>query len=285
VLELAAHILKRAELSSPEPQLAILTPAYRAAESCRSYFAKVGIADSKIICVRLSGDIAVVKDGQIPSDDTPDKQLYAVTYPESRAPEGKAFWQHTGAGITTRTAVYWLEHAPFLENRQVYAEMSPAKLPLEEGDEAVITIRERIADTVSSPSFLVRVDDVTLYPTGMSAISNTSLAIRSLFDRQDGIHRVAVFGCVFPPLLALFSIDNIGPDSCMWIHLKSWAKSTAWNVAYTATAQTRIWMPWKKIWTTVSLSTHCIQSSPVILSYDHQIWNAYTNYPKNTDLS
>lgn len=196
VLELAVEILKRTELSFLEPQLAILTPAFRAAESCRSYFAKVGIPDSQIICVQFSGEITVVKDGNVPVDSTPDKQLYAVTYPENRAPEGKAFWQHTGAGITTRTAVYWLEHAPFLENRQVYAERSPAKLPYKEGEKAIITIRERIADSVSSPSLPVHVDDVTLYPTGMSAISNTSLSIRSLFNRPDGIHRVAVFGYI-----------------------------------------------------------------------------------------
>ncbi|RAO73540.1 uncharacterized protein BHQ10_009552 [Talaromyces amestolkiae] len=197
VLELAAEILKRTEISFAEPQLAILTPAYRAAESCRSYFAKVGIPDSQIICVRISGEITVVKDGNVPLDSTPDRQLYAVTYPESRAPEGKAFWQHTGAGITTRTAVHWLEHAPFLQNRQVYAEKSPAKLPYEEGDKATVTIRERIAVSVSSPSLTVHVDDVTLYPTGMSAISNTSLSIRSLFNRPDGIHRVAVFGFLY----------------------------------------------------------------------------------------
>lgn len=197
-MELATQILKRTDLTFTEPQLAILTPAYRAAESCRSYFAKVGIADRKILCVRFSGEITVVDDGNVPSDETPDKQLYAVTYPESRAPDGKAFWQHTGAGITTRTAVYWLEHAPFLENRQVYAQRSPAKLSYEEGDKAVITIRKRIADSVSSPSLHVHVDDVTLFPTGMSAISNTSLSIRSLFDRPNGIHRVAVFGYVVP---------------------------------------------------------------------------------------
>lgn len=210
VLELAAKILKRSELTFSEPQLAILAPAYRAAESCRSYFAKVGIPDSKILSVRFSGEITLAEDGNIPLDSTPDKKLYAVTYPESRAPEGKAFWQHTGAGISTRTAVYWLEHAPFLENRQVYAEKSPAKLPYEESDQAVMKIRERIADSVSSPSLPVHVDDVILYPTGMSAISNTSLSIRSLFDRHDDIHRVAVFGYVVPwPFFDNFSIDSL----------------------------------------------------------------------------
>lgn len=197
VLDLAAEILKHTAISFSEPQLAILTAAYRAAESCRTYFAKVGISDSRIICVRFSGEITVVEKGYIPLDNTPDKQIYAVTYPESRAPEGKAFWQHTGAGITTRTAVYWLEHAPFLENRQVYAEKCPAVLPLEDGDEAMITIRQRIADSVSSPSLTISVDNVTLYPTGMSAISNTSLSIRNLYHRPDGIHRVAVFGYSF----------------------------------------------------------------------------------------
>ncbi|KAE8550204.1 hypothetical protein EYB25_006425 [Talaromyces marneffei] len=197
VLELAAKILKHANLPFSEPQLIILTPSYRAAESCRRFFAKVGIPNSQIICVQFSGEITVVKEEDVASDSTPDKQLYAVTYPESRASEGKAFWQHTGAGVSVRTTVYWLEHAPFLENRQIFAEQSPTRLPLEDGDKAVIMLRERISESVSTSSLLIRVDDVTCYPTGMSAISNTSLAIRSLFDRQDGIHRVAVFGFLY----------------------------------------------------------------------------------------
>lgn len=197
VLELAEKILARTEFSPIERQLAILTPAYRAAESCRSYFSKVGIAESKILCVQFSGETTVVKGGHVPCDDTPDKQLYAVTYPESRASEGKAFWQHTGAGISTRTAVYWLEHAPFLDNRQIHAERSLKNLPYEEADEAAIKIRERIAESVSSLSLTVHLDDVILYPTGMSAISNTSLSIRTLFNREDSIHKVAVFGFLY----------------------------------------------------------------------------------------
>ncbi|EED15893.1 cystathionine beta-lyase, putative [Talaromyces stipitatus ATCC 10500] len=201
VLELATRVLERTQIPFTEPQFAILTATYRAAECCRSYFAKVGNHDSQVICFRFSGEITVLKEGggggNIPSDDTPDKQLYAITYPERWASEGKAFWQHTGSGITSRCAVYWLEHAPFLENRQIYTEKTPANLPLEEGNKAVISMRQRIAESVSSQSLLVQIDDVTLYPAGMSAISNISLSIRSLFDRQDGIHRVAVFGFLY----------------------------------------------------------------------------------------
>lgn len=201
MLELATQVLDRTNVSFSEPQLALITPTYRTAEYCHAYFAKVGIQDSRIICFRFDGHISMLTSTDIPDDDddddAPHKQLYAITYPESRASEGKSFWQHTGAGISSRCAVYWLEHSPLLKNRQIYEDKTPETLPLADGDKAVVLIRERIARIVSAPSLAVDVSDITLYPTGMSAISNTTLAIRSLFDRKDDVHKVAVFGFVY----------------------------------------------------------------------------------------
>jgi cystathionine gamma-synthase len=190
--------LSASSVSSPlHSQLALLLPTYRSANACHAYFHKVGSTDSEIIHFTFSGETTVLQEEYVPSDETPDRQLYAVTYAETFASEGKAFWQHTGAGISSRCAVYWLEHAPFLENK-IFPQGAPVELPLEEGNSSALMIRERIANSLSS-----QVEDVTLYPTGMSAISNISLAVRSLYDRKDGLHRVAVFGQVISHALVI----------------------------------------------------------------------------------
>ncbi|OKL61713.1 hypothetical protein UA08_02331 [Talaromyces atroroseus] len=200
--------------SGPLPshlQLGLLLPTYRTAIACLTYFHGVGSTDSEIILYTFTGDIVNVKEEYIPSEEAPDRQLYAVTYPETFASQGKAFWQHTGAGISSRCAVYWLEHAPFLKNKK-FAQGTPAELPLEDGNRSAIMIRERIANSLSS-----QVEDVTLYPTGMSAISNTSLAVRSLHSGENGLHRVAIFGFLYVDTFKVLSKIH-GMKCCLYGH-------------------------------------------------------------------
>lgn len=200
MLELASQVLKYTAkfgknglASSPlESQFTLVLPTYKVAEACQVYLRKVGSVHSQIILFKFSGQVTLVQ-GHIPPDDRLDRQLYAVTYPEAFYSDAKAFWQHTGAGISTRCAVYWLQHAPFLDNKK-FAQGTPAQLPFEEGYRSMCLIRKRIADSLSSSFLPIKVEDVMLYPTGMSAISNTSLAVRTLHDRRSGLHRVAVFG-------------------------------------------------------------------------------------------
>jgi cystathionine gamma-synthase len=80
-------------------------------------------------------------------------QTYAVIFRGSTSEgEAKAFWQHTGFGISSRGASYWVSGASCLRESSQAAD----ELPQEHAVcEAQSVIRKRIADLLSSPAVTV----------------------------------------------------------------------------------------------------------------------------------
>jgi cystathionine gamma-synthase len=155
-----------------------------------------------VYAVTWDGKVSPVPEADNPDGtesvcDTCEEDIILVTYPAELAPEAKSFWQHTGFGISSRRATYWLEHAPFL------AGPTPSKLSLSPVERSLsvqharAALKDRIATGQSSATHNLHVvpSDVFLYSSGMSAIAGLATAIKSLRPPTPGSpYRVAVFG-------------------------------------------------------------------------------------------
>ncbi|EJD47016.1 PLP-dependent transferase [Auricularia subglabra TFB-10046 SS5] len=104
-----------------------------------------------------------------------DINLHVVLFPEDVLPRAKAFWQHTGWGISSRLADFCRARLRS-PNAQAVDASTLAVCPNAQGAKRVL--RERIAGAVKRehPGSALRghvdvsSDDVFLYPSGMSAI-------------------------------------------------------------------------------------------------------------------
>jgi cystathionine gamma-synthase len=116
-------------------------------------------------------------------------KVYGIIFRGSTSEgEAKAFWQHTGFGISSRCASYWLSNAPCLKD----SSRVPNELPQQHApSEAQSGIRERIADLLSSPAISVTERYVCLFHTGMSAIVHSAYALSS---PPKSVAGVAFFG-------------------------------------------------------------------------------------------
>jgi cystathionine gamma-synthase len=221
VQQLAMHLLARQQSdtafkddvgihSEGEEKLATLLNSARHGRACRKTLpewskAKSTGAESPYIgvyTVTWDGKVSPVPeadnpDGAEPTHDTGEEDIILVTYPAELAPEAKSFWQHTGFGISSRRATYWLEHAPFLAGpTSSKPSLSPAERSLRV-QQARAALKDRIATGQSSPTHNLHVapSDVFLYSSGMSAIAGLATAIKSLRPPTPGSpYRVAVFG-------------------------------------------------------------------------------------------
>ncbi|KAL2166849.1 hypothetical protein VTG60DRAFT_2084 [Thermothelomyces hinnuleus] len=129
-----------------------------------------------------------------------EEDIFLVTFPAELYLAAKAIWQHTGFGISSRRAAYWLETAPFLvPTTAPKALISPTERARQLG-EGLDALKTRIAAGQSSPpdNLHVNLSDVFLFLTGMTAITETAAAIKSL-RRKDSSSppRVAVFGFLY----------------------------------------------------------------------------------------
>lgn len=190
-------------------RLAMLLVSVRHARLCRKAFPEWNLAQTA-----TSSDIGVYLvtwDGRITPVDESDEvdprapvgqeDIVLVSYPAELATEAKAFWQHTGFGISSRRATHWLEHAPFLSAGLKPMPSPPHMARLVKNAREVL--KQRIATGYSAPSSNLHVSpsDVFLFSTGMTAINETADAIKSLRPSTPSCpNRVAVFGSVFPPL-------------------------------------------------------------------------------------
>ncbi|KAF9777838.1 hypothetical protein IL306_004308 [Fusarium sp. DS 682] len=131
--------------------------------------------------------------GQVYDWDDPEtgnewNRVYVIMYNLTLAKDAKEFLHNTGFGISSRTAAYWLENAPFLNPNRV----PPAvDLPIEEAKYAKIALQQRIADMFSTNDNKLNMDDVFLHSNGMSAVTQT-LDIISQYP--SGGSTVAIFG-------------------------------------------------------------------------------------------
>ncbi|KAM0417197.1 hypothetical protein ACHAPT_012774 [Fusarium lateritium] len=173
---------------------AMLFPAYHQANMCQAYLQLH--TQRPVVVVQIAFDGSICTPGTVYSAAPPSKagEICAVVYPQELAVEAKAFWQHTGYGVSTRRATYWMEHAPFLDSEKKEGVID---LPLKKSQDAKITLQRRIGNLLSTETNQVGTDAVFLYPTGMSAISHTANAVRCLRGSNQENLRVAVFGFLY----------------------------------------------------------------------------------------
>ncbi|KAG5793237.1 hypothetical protein H9Q69_007715 [Fusarium xylarioides] len=181
------RISRRAEAVVVHGRSAMLMPARHHAKDLQRHLDKQHTR-AFIFAVDFDGNIRPVKKSDNGSDLN---EISVVVYPPRGVKEAGAFWQHTGFGISSRRATYWLENAPFLNRGR---ELPEAILPIQEAKEAKIAIQQRIADSFSTEDNELKKSDVLLYPTGMSAISHIHDII-SLYATATK-KTIAIFGYV-----------------------------------------------------------------------------------------
>jgi cystathionine gamma-synthase len=127
--------------------------------------------------------------------------LHLLYYPAKLAKSAKAFWQHTGYGISTRQACWWKQEREKYDRKKNNLTSLPRfhKLPFKKYEPAKLALTRRIAALYSSPSSQVPETDIFLFPTGMSAISKAALAAKSFNTKCDyeAPASVAVFGFLY----------------------------------------------------------------------------------------
>ena len=172
--------------------------------------------DGSITAVHEHEDLPVKKhDTALGQED-----IFLLPYPVDMFPTAKAFWQHTGFGISSRRATYWMESAPFLQQTSSSTASDPntdvnhpPPTPFDSATtiKALEAIRTRLANCYSTPpSLTVSNSDVFLYPTGMSSIAAISSAIKSLvlptkLDNNTRRPSVVLFGFLYVDTLKLLS--------------------------------------------------------------------------------
>jgi cystathionine gamma-synthase len=182
--------------SAGHDRLALLFPCCRYAEQCRHFLVRVGMAEPsqvQIYTVRMTDpylSLGVTKPDRVVTSE----EVYAVAYAADLLPHAKSFWQHTGRGISSRFATYWLENAQFLGSSLSRPISSQFQLPIEEANEAKVILRKRAAALSSTDTVHVRPEHVYLYPTGMSSICNTADVVQQLDLKRSAVRKVAVFG-------------------------------------------------------------------------------------------
>lgn len=203
---------------SPEPsRSAVLFPSSRYAILCLRFLheqapSETDLGNVHAFMLRSDGtitDLHLAQDTEPDPNDDPNlptqrKPISAILYPKSLYPLAKAFWQHTGFGISSRQATFWLDHALERDRRNGKL-MRPSRST--STDEYLVQsakedIRNRIARGQSARTMPVARDHVLLYPTGMAAITEAAAAVKSKQSRNGKQCVAAVFGhvllCVYP---------------------------------------------------------------------------------------
>ncbi|KAM0195134.1 hypothetical protein ACHAPA_005731 [Fusarium lateritium] len=176
-------------LLSTTGRTAMLLPAGHHARMCQAYLDTQDKGATFVLKVDFSDGIHIMEN--LDKTCTLDK-IYAVAYPKELAKEAKAFWQHTGFGVSSRRATYWLENATFLNQD---SKSSVTDLPNREAEDAKFVVQQRIADLLSTETNSLDVDDVFLYPSGMSAIAHTADTVRQFITTTK--RTVAMFGFLY----------------------------------------------------------------------------------------
>ncbi|KAL6410529.1 hypothetical protein AUP68_06955 [Ilyonectria robusta] len=185
------------KLLSTPGQLALLTAGKGHAESCRRYLEAQRKGAITVLHVRFSGALEILDNKQSTSSPRLHEDIYAVVYAGELAVEAKAFWQHTGFGISSRCAEFWLGNAPFLHASTANSNGLTPKLPLREAEDASDVLRKRIGGLISTEVNKVGADAVYLYPSGMSSISHSATALSKMRGGEAKACRVAIFGFLY----------------------------------------------------------------------------------------
>lgn len=204
VRKLAARIVERTKHCKDGSQ-ALLFPCAIMAKACQRFFASKGQHDEFIV-------LAVALDGEVQHLDTGVAQpysvhdaIYAVTYPDHHAATAKAFWQHTGLGISTRCAHFWMDTLSGVGLKSGSEHSTAQVLPHAEADDAKQEIRARLAEHNSCTELNIGPQDVVLYHTGMAAIYHSGRLVQSR-AKQSGHPKVVVFGFLYVDMTKVLQI-------------------------------------------------------------------------------
>ncbi|KAH7158215.1 pyridoxal phosphate-dependent transferase [Dactylonectria estremocensis] len=178
-------------------RLALLTSGERYAKSCRRYLEAQKKGAIAALRISFSGAVEFLNDTPSASSPSPHEDIYAVAYPEELAAEAKAFWQHTGFGISSRCAEFWLDDAPFLRPDGLLSNGPASKVPLREAQIASDVLLTRIGGLISTEGNEVGVDAVYLHATGMASISHSATVLSRLRGNEQGVCRAAIFGFLY----------------------------------------------------------------------------------------
>ncbi|KAJ5220268.1 pyridoxal phosphate-dependent transferase [Penicillium chermesinum] len=184
---------KAAALVSKPGQASLLFPKKWMAKTCQKFLSD-SQDDIVVLEFRFSGECQIVQDFSLTYVGLEQDIIYANVFADNLLPRAKSFWQHAGLGISSRCACFWLENAPFL--RHPTKKTMPMILPLEEAENASFTLRQRISDLLGTDSHPTGLEDVYLYPSGMSAIYHAAAAINKI-QGSDAVHKVAIFGFLY----------------------------------------------------------------------------------------
>lgn len=161
-------------------------------------------------------------------------EVYLVTYPEMLKGHAKDFWQHTGWGISSRYAQTLLARLDELEVQGSHREsvkkgghcingnclMQKGSRSgnsmestgcIDENTRAEAILRDRIARVASSTRQTVNPADVSLYPTGMTAIASIARVIKSLSSHPQNHHHssspptIIIYGFLYLDTFKLLS--------------------------------------------------------------------------------
>ncbi|KAK8103477.1 PLP-dependent transferase [Apiospora kogelbergensis] len=222
VRRLARRLLGWKETQLPEEltvaSSADLFPSRDMALACREFLrkdlAKAVGQTVEVLEITFDGRICVVDDkspgGLIMATRTGDehakcltekpanclaRHVYAVVYPDTVAAHAKSFWQHTGFGISSRFADFWLQHAPFLQRMPGELKVQePGQILPKTGSDTSFMISSAIANSYGHD---VNYENVRLFHTGMSAITHTAIALKKAMGDRDQVFRVGVFGFLY----------------------------------------------------------------------------------------
>lgn len=130
-----------------------------------------------------------------------------VFYPEDSFLVAKQFWQHTGLGITTRLADYYISLLNISgEESEFDSRTVTGPIQHDLGEELIITeaatkaksiIRQRVANLVNTDLELV-----WLYSSGMHAIWSAHQACLAALGQRKSV----CFGCVYVPLSGQYEL-------------------------------------------------------------------------------
>lgn len=126
-------------------------------------------------------------DGPVRIHDIGRHGAWCVTFPQAAAAAGKAFWQHSGVGISSRHAAAVLKEGALAAVGSVASKS---------------TIRQRVGRMLG-----IAADDVWLFPTGMSAFYTLHRALLRVFPDR----KLAQFG--FPYVDSLKIAQVFGPGA------------------------------------------------------------------------
>jgi cystathionine gamma-synthase len=117
-------------------------------------------------------------------------EVHVVFYPSASFPLAKQFWQHTGLGITTRLADYYISLLDVAGDESVFDSRSVEDFGAHElGDgltaaaaTAKVEIQRRLADLTDT-----EIECVWLYPSGMHAIWSAHQVCMATFGSRKSV--------------------------------------------------------------------------------------------------